>query len=528
MSCPSNAFRYNGSFCSCDPGYWRQPNGSCALFSGGEWVTNSGVSSPSIFLTTVLPLDNIRRFTQSQAVLLEATLAVLLAWLLFCFLLRFAPLHSRRRHPILFRLRWWISRFDFFFSKEHWLEDNKGVVKRKTELGGTFSVASWILFIGLLSALLYQMITRRSIEVHRVIPANAPDLQSFVNDMEFNITTVSSMSCSQLRGLGTMVIGTPGSIGYKVSPLSAYVDYQCQNTSRGPTISLKCVRCQVQRSNHYISWKFVDTPNDPAMAVGFTFNFTTKDHNSMHMNFVSGSLIANRNTSNKSRTFRGFDLNILEIHLFPLIYNNLHDLKLIKPLVHDFVSGSSFSEVGDLQASLLNPNDGLVNTVLHISYLSDYIVAMDKENIMGPVSFLANVGGLYAVSIAIFLYLLVQCEARIKKLHNEDIIMREIRSQIRAQRNWEKLRKYVMYTWHPNMLDVKNNSTGKDSLMIDYCCGSGCSKRKQLSRQDSLSLDQLFENSNTSENANTKDEGRNKQTNISRAVYASQSQSDPL
>lgn len=364
-------------------------------------------------------------------------------------------------------------------------------------MGGTFSAASWILFVGLLSALIYQMITKRSIEVHRIIPVNAPDLQSFVNDMEFNVTTVSSMSCSQLRGLGNMVTGTPGSIGYKVSPLSSYVDYQCKNTSSGPTISLKCVSCQVPRRDYYISWKFVDTPNDPAMAVGFKFNFTTKDHNNKHINFVSGSLIGNSNTSNKSRTFRGSDLNILEIHLFPQIYNNLHDLKLIKPLVHDFVPGSSFSEVADLHASLLNPNDGLVNTVLQISYHSDYILAIDKENIMGPVSFLANVGGLYAVSIAIFLYLLVQCEARIKKLHNEDSIMREIRSQRRAQRNWEKLRKYVIYTWHPNILEVKNSSARKDSLMTDYCCGSGCSKTKQLGRRDSLSLDQLFENSNT-------------------------------
>ncbi|KAG0462621.1 hypothetical protein HPP92_021097 [Vanilla planifolia] len=104
MSCPANAFQYNGSLCACDPGYWRQGNGSCALFSGADWVTSSGVGASSTFLSTVLPLENIRRFTQSQAVLLEATVAVLLFWLLFCFLLRFAPLRSSRR-PLWFRLR---------------------------------------------------------------------------------------------------------------------------------------------------------------------------------------------------------------------------------------------------------------------------------------------------------------------------------------------------------------------------------------------------------------------------------------
>ncbi|KAI0524504.1 hypothetical protein KFK09_003875 [Dendrobium nobile] len=454
MSCPSHAFGYNGSYCACNPGYWQQPNGSCALFSGGsDWITSSGVGSSSTILTSVLPLDNIRRFTLSQAVLLEATLGILLVWLLFCFLIRFASLRNDS-HSIWFRLRWWISRIDCFFSAEHWLEDNKVVVKRKTELGGTFSMASWVLFVGLLSALLYQMITKRSIEVQRVIPANAPDLQSFLNDLEFNITVVSSMSCSQLRGLDTLVIGTPGSIEYRVLSLSSYVDYQCKNTSSGPTITLKCTSCQIPRRNHYISWQFVDILDGPAMAVGFQFNITSKDHNNdRHMSFVSGTVISNNHTSDKPRTYRGADLNILDVHLFPQIHNNLHDLKLIKPLVHDFVSGSSFSEVADLQASLMNPKDGLINTTLRVSYLSDYIVEIDNENVMGPVSFLANVGGIYALSIAIFLYLLVQCEARFKKLRNEDSIIREIKSRTRARHNWEKLRKYVMYTWHPSNLN---------------------------------------------------------------------------
>ncbi|PKA61293.1 hypothetical protein AXF42_Ash006190 [Apostasia shenzhenica] len=499
MSCPSKAFRYNDSLCACDPGYWRQLNGSCALLAGsggGDWVTSSGVEPSSTFLTTVLPLENIRRFTQSQAVLLEVTLVLLLLWLLFCFLLRFAPLRSRQR-SMWFRLRWWISRVDFFFAREHWLEDNNVLFKRKTELGGTLSVASWILFVGLSSALLYQVITKRSIEVHRIKPANAPDLQSFVNDIEFHITTISSMSCSNLRGLDTLVIGTPGFIDYRVFPLSSYVDYQCSNTSSGPTISLKCNACQIPQRNHFISWHFVDIPGEPAMAVGFQFNLTAKDHdNDKHMSFVMGTLNANNPTNGKPRTFRGSDLNVLKVHLFPQIYSKLHDLRIIQPLVHDFVWGSSFSEVADLQASLLNSKDGLINTTLYIRYLSDYIVEIDKENVMGPVSFLADLGGLYAVSIAIFFYLLVQCEARIKKLRNEDGIMREIRSQRRAHHNWNKLRKYVMYTWHLSNLVAKESSNKQKSLMINSCCGIGSSNRKQMERFDSLSLDKIFQNSN--------------------------------
>lgn len=386
-----------------------------------------------------------------------------------------------------YRIRWWISRMDVSFNTHHWLDDQQLVRKRKTELGGALSVASWILFIGLLSALLYQVFTKRKIEVHKVRPVNAPDLLSFNNDMEFNITTVSSMSCAHLRGLSTVVLGTPGFIDHRVYPLSTYATAVCQNRSTGPTISLRCNNCRIPRRNFYISWQFVDLPNDPALAVGFEFILTVKDHeNDKYVSFVSGSLQADNYIFDKPITYRGPDLNILKVHLFPQIYNYLHDLKLVQPLFHDFVPGSYFSEINDLKNSLQRPTDGLINTTLDISFLSDYIVEIDRENVMGPVSVLANIGGLYAVSIAIFLYLLLQLEARIKGLQNEDTVMREIRSQRRAQKNWEKLRKYVFYTWGPSNMNIEN----QDSLVGDTLCGLGSShKIKQVKRNDSILLE---------------------------------------
>lgn len=486
-SCPAKALRYNGTLCACEPGYY-MVNRSCVFFEipggGGDREVSSGIAPEPTFLTTVLPLENIKRFTQSQAVLLETTLVVLVLWLAFCLAIRFGKVDGGR--SIWFRIRWWIGRLDFFFDTKHWLEDQKVVVKRKTELGGTFSVASWILFVGLLSALLYQVITKRSIEVHRVRPANAPDLQSFVNDLEFNITTISGMSCLHLRGLDTLVIGTPGFIDYRVFPLPTYVSYNCQNTSKGPTISLKCNSCQIPRRNHYISWQFVDLPNDPATAVGFQFNLAAKDHgDNRHLSFVSGTMKSESYTNDKPRTFRGPDLNILKIHLFPQAYNNKHNLKLIQPVFHDFIPGSSFSEASDLQVSLQTPKDGLINTTLYISYLSDYIVEVDNENVTGPVSFLADVGGLYAISLAIFLCLLFQCEARIKRLRYEDTVMRNIRSKRRAQRNWDKLRKYVMYTWGPSNLDGIDTSSKRCTLQGIQ----SLHRKRQPSRKNPIYLD---------------------------------------
>ncbi|KAM0940884.1 hypothetical protein DsansV1_C18g0154981 [Dioscorea sansibarensis] len=483
--CPENTFRYNGSLCACNPGRFFS-NGSCSLFvtSEKDWSIGSGMTSSPTFLTTVLPLESIRRITQSQAVPLEATLAVLVIWLLFCVGVRFGRVDGGR--SVWFRIRWWISRLDVSFATNHWLDDCEVVLKRQTELGGTFSVACWILFVGLLSALLYQIIAKRNIEVHRVRPANAPDLLAFVNDFEFNITTISSMSCSNLRVPDTLVTGLPGFVDYRVSPLSTYVNYRCYNTSMGPTVSLRCSNCQVPRRDHFISWHFVDLPNNPATAVGFLFNLTAKEHGAdKYMSYVSGTLKSD--SDNKPQTFRGLDLNILKIHLFPQTYIRLHKLKLIQPLFHDFIAGSSIAEVNKLQSSLQSPNAGIINTTLYISYLADYVVEIDKENINGPVGFLADIGGLYSISLAIFLYLLWQCEGRYKKLRYEDSVMREIKSRRRAQRNWNKLRKFVMYTWGPSNLDGNGmTNKGKGKCSVDNFCGiDSLHKRKQPRRKDS-------------------------------------------
>ncbi|XP_072964097.1 uncharacterized protein [Typha angustifolia] len=291
--------------------------------------------------------------------------------------------------------------------------------------------------------------------------------------MEFNITTISSMSCLNLRGLENLVVGAPGFIDYKVSRLSAYASYTCYNTTHGPTISLKCNNCQVPRGNYYISWQFIDLPNNPASSVGFQFNLSAKDHgDDRHVSFVSGTLKSGSYVYDQPVTFRGPELNILKVHLFPQIFSYLDNLKIIQPLFHDFIPGSYLSEVSDLKASVQSSKDGLMNITLYISYMSDYIVEIDKESIFGIVGFLADIGGLYALSLAIFLYFLLLCESRIKQLRNEDNVMRIIRNQRRAQQNWDKLRKYVKYTWGRSNLNLTCRSGRKrqGSAMIDSLC----------------------------------------------------------
>ncbi|KAG7020961.1 hypothetical protein SDJN02_17649 [Cucurbita argyrosperma subsp. argyrosperma] len=483
MSCPSSSFRYNGSHCACPPGQLlNRSNNSCVIFNSPSVITTGRFESYAVsFPETIFSFDSIRKFTQSQAVFLEATLFLLLSWLFFCMFLRFMKLGDGRN--IWFRMRWWVSRLDVCFATRHWLDDQKVVTKRKTELGGTFSIASWILFIGMFAALLYQIISKRSIEVHNVKAANAPDLVSFVNDMEFNITTVSTMSCAHIRGLGTAVFGNPGFLEQSVMPLSKFANYSCQNTSEGPTISVKCERCRFIQDDLYVSWQFVDLPNNPASAVGFQFNFSAKDHVQKNQeSFVSGTLKNRSNFDDTPVTFRGKNTNIMQFNLFPRIYRSKRDSKLMQPLFHEFVSGSSFQNTNELQLSLENANDGLINITLYINLLSSYIVEVETQNILGPVSFLADLGGLYCISVGIFFYLLVQFEYRIKKLRNEDSVMRKIRNRRKAQEHWNKLRKYVMYTWDCSTLYDNCNDPSKTSNCAN-CIGQPTRKDESLRKR---------------------------------------------
>jgi hypothetical protein len=245
-------------------------------------------------------------------------------------------------------------------------------------------------------------------EVHRIKPANAPDLLSFVNDLQFNITTISGMSCAQAVAPSAIAMGTPGFMDFRVVPLPTLFTYSCTNTSQGPSISLMCNGCRFPPRDHYVSWQFVDLPGQPAAAVGFQFSMTAKQHgNNEYVSFVSGAMNSDGYADDgKLKTFRGRDLNVLKIQLFPQIYNTLGNLRLLQPLVQDFTEGSTFSDVGSLNASLQDARDGLVNTTLYISYLSDYIVEISNESVIGPGESLMK-HGLYVHTMHVYLLIKV-------------------------------------------------------------------------------------------------------------------------
>lgn len=164
-------------------------------------------------------------------------------------------------------------------------------------------------------------------------------------------------------------------------------------------------------------------------------------------------------------TLRGTAGNILKFRLVPRLFHNVHNLRIIQAFFHEFIPGSSYRTTNGLQASYQNPKDGLLNITFHLSFLSDYIVEVDTEDIMGPVTFLADLGGLYAISIALFYYLLAQFEYRVNMFRYEDNALSKLEARRRAQKHWDKLRKYVMYTWGRNISDTSPRGTNKSNYV---------------------------------------------------------------
>lgn len=152
VQCPRHGFRYNGTLCACDPGFfYNLSSNSCGLLAelGSAVEQNSGVDSESTlaFPESIFSFNSIKKFTQSQAVFLEATLAMLLFWLGFCLLLRLFPLGNDGRSP-WFKIRWWISRLDISFATRHWLVSRLLINSSVTDIVNLL-IQLMVLFMGL-------------------------------------------------------------------------------------------------------------------------------------------------------------------------------------------------------------------------------------------------------------------------------------------------------------------------------------------------------------------------------------------
>ncbi|KAK1414888.1 hypothetical protein QVD17_30650 [Tagetes erecta] len=113
MVCPNkNFFHFNTSLCGCNPGYfYNTSDNSCLSFTtsgADDFLVGSGVDYSVNIPANIFAFDTIKKFTQSQAVYLEATIVILVSWLVFCFFVRSFGKLGDGTTP-WFRIRWWIS-----------------------------------------------------------------------------------------------------------------------------------------------------------------------------------------------------------------------------------------------------------------------------------------------------------------------------------------------------------------------------------------------------------------------------------
>ncbi|KAL6000582.1 hypothetical protein ACLOJK_024281 [Asimina triloba] len=67
-------------------------------------------------------------------------------------------------------------------------------------------------------------------------------------------------------------------------------------------------------------------------------------------------------------------------------------------------------------------------------------------------------------------------------------MLRSVRSRRRAQLLWDKLRKYVMYTWGPNNLDGENKYSAKEHSILRSIRGFGSLRKKTPSTSGSINI----------------------------------------
>ncbi|KAJ0640885.1 hypothetical protein HanLR1_Chr16g0620801 [Helianthus annuus] len=188
-------------------------------------------------------------------------------------------------------------------------------------------------------------------------------------------------------------------------------------------------------------------------------------------------------------TFRGKDPNILQFNLFPRVYRNKDDLKLIQPLFHDFIPGSSFGDINKLRDSLQNSSNGVVNVTLMLIFFHLILLRLIVRARWAQWASLL----IWVAYIALVLGFSSTYWFKFKRFRREDKVMRRIRNRKKAQERWDKLRKYVVFTWGRGSLPHEDRN-----VVLTSCCsgiliksnqnGGSVSKRRQHIRKDTISF----------------------------------------
>eukprot|EP00850_Spirogloea_muscicola_P003592 SM000014S00380 [mRNA] locus=s14:1059224:1067046:+ [translate_table: standard] len=393
-SCPAGATLVNRT-CICPPGFFAPASGgggACAGFRPQEDGQYASETSASGFTPnfTIRTLDDS---THVQNVFLIFTLSLLGAWTLACLYLRFKPFTG-----VWFRLRWIVSRIDVAFAKRHYTDEQKCQVKRKTELGGMLSIGAYIFLVGISLGFFYQFVTKKTVTVQNLLPTNGNDIINIKNTLDYNLTTIGNLKCSQIQGFNS---------------LTGLV----------------------------------------ATAVGFEFSLRISGNKKKkkRSSYATGQLQGGSNgTIAPNATLRGPQSNVIGLSLVPRKFKSDHDLMLMQVTFHEFTSGSYSTTTAELQAALANRTG--VSIAISTEVLSAYLVETDHQASFGILTLLSRIGGIYSLAMIIFYWFLSMSEIFIKYLRYDDKLLNRLEARRIARARWDKIRLYVRYAQFGRML----------------------------------------------------------------------------
>lgn len=244
-----------------------------------------------------------------------------------------------------YRIRQVLASWDRRFSLRHWVDDQKCVVRRSTELGGILSVASWILFTGLASSLAYEAISSNTTTIQYMIPATRHDITTFRNDIEINVTTVGQLQCSQIVGSN---LSLTSDSGYTLKASTEdFGKAVCLDTLKGPLLRLSCKSCIITSDKYLFTWEFQDqlNANLTASAVGFIINASATAF-MPHKSTLTVALPGGYNGSSTiAATLRGSDWNIIGLNFVPRTFKSKGNPKVIQIAFHMFTPGSHVVDI---------------------------------------------------------------------------------------------------------------------------------------------------------------------------------------
>eukprot|EP00898_Chlorokybus_atmophyticus_P008228 jgi/Chlat1/8406/Chrsp80S09223 len=338
--------------------------------------------------------------------------------------------------------RYMLSRLDRRFSKRHWIDEQRVQVKRRTELGGTYSMASYIFIVGIIGGLVLDQIVQTKIVTDQIEAADRDTLQQFVVDYSLNITVYGDIIPEQVQLLATFGDGRNDTAEF----LSAGVQFSSGLYSGLLALNFSCIGCTIFSDLILLEYNFTDAAGrPPAMVAGYDYSYCTSSTTSSKQTSCSrGTILASSNGTNPSNSsqllttlssFRGLEPTTMNLRQVPVKYKLVGgEAKLFQVRY----STTDYGNTVETPAEVLSAS-GVSRLIVNILPSTDWVLTRKIVSKFAPLTFLAAVGGVYSVSMSLFNFLLKQTELRVRYFRYDDKLLNKLEKGRLALENWKKL-----------------------------------------------------------------------------------------